>query len=152
NLKKPMSIESQADLDGITRVGRVVAEALRAMELATRAGITTRELDEIGASVLARRGARSAPQLVYNCPAANLISVNDEIVHGLPGEGTIAPGGGVKPGVTAELDGHIADAATTVFVPPGSAIGHRVQECAKTAFDAGCRVASAGRLVSSIGR
>jgi len=78
-----VSIESQTDFDGIRRVGRVVAEALRAMERETQPGMTTAELDEIGATVLKRYGARSAPQIVYGCPTANLISVNDEIVHGL---------------------------------------------------------------------
>ena len=147
-----MSIESQLDLTGIQRVGRVVAETLGAMERATKAGITTRELDEIGAAVLARHGARSAPQLVYNCPAANLISVNDEIVHGLPSARRLVPCDVVKLDVTAELDGYMADAATTVVVPPGWPIARRLQACSKAAFEAGCAAAHAGQLVSRIGR
>jgi methionyl aminopeptidase len=147
-----MSIESQADLDGIRRVGQVVAEALQAMERETRAGISTMDLDEIGASVLREHGARSAPQLVYNCPAVNLISVNDEIVHGLPGRRRLLVGDVVKLDVTAELDGYIADAATTVVVPPGSATAMQLKECVKAAFDAGFEAAGAGRLVSDIGR
>ena len=67
-----MSIQSQADFDGIQRVGRVVGETLRAMECEVRSGMTTGVLDEIGAAVLRRHGARSAPQIVYGCPTANL--------------------------------------------------------------------------------
>jgi methionyl aminopeptidase len=74
-----VSIETQADLEGITRVGRVVADTLRAMEAATRAGISTRELDAIGANVLQAHGARSAPQLLYGCPTHNLISGSHHI-------------------------------------------------------------------------
>src|ERR1700694_2489861 len=122
-----MSIESPADRDGIRRVGQVVAEALHAMEHEARAGIATRELDDIGAAVLRRHGARSAPQLVYNCPTVNLISVNDEIVHGLPGKRRLLAGDLVKLDVTAELDGYIADAATTVVVPPGTATAMRLR-------------------------
>jgi methionyl aminopeptidase len=147
-----MSIESPADRDGIRRVGQVVAEALHAMEHEARAGIATRELDDIGAAVLRRHGARSAPQLVYNCPTVNLISVNDEIVHGLPGKRRLVAGDVVKLDVTAELDGYIADAATTVVVSPGSSTGIRLQECAKAAFNAGCKAAQAGRFVCDIGR
>jgi methionyl aminopeptidase len=147
-----MCIESQADFDGICRVGRVVAETVRAIELATRVGITTRELDEIGAAVLKKHSARSAPQLVYGCPTVNLISVNDEIVHGLPGPRRIRSGDVVKIDVTAELDGYIADAATTVAVPPASETGNKLKECAAAAFAAGCSAAKAGRLVSDIGR
>jgi methionyl aminopeptidase len=149
---RTMSIESQADLAGIHKVGRVVAHALRAMEGAVRAGITTGELDKIGAAVLCRHGARSAPQLFYNCPSVNLISVNDEIVHGLPGERVVRAGDMVKLDVTAELDGYVADAATTVVVPPASVTAGRLQACAKAAFMAGCQAALPGRLVSDIGR
>jgi methionyl aminopeptidase len=104
-----MSIESQSDFDGIQRVGRVVAETLRAMEREAQAGITTGTLDEIGTAVLKRHGARSAPQIVYGCPGVNLISVNDEIVNGLPAKRRLRPGDVVKLDVTAELDGYIAD-------------------------------------------
>ena len=99
-----------------------------------------------------RHGARSAPQLIYHCPAVNLISVNDEIVHGLPGARVVDGGDVVKLDVTAELDGYIADAATTVVVPPASSAAIRLQACAKAAFAAGRDAARPGRLVSDIGR
>ena len=111
-----MSIESHSDFDGIQRVGRVVAETLRAMERKVQPGITTGGLDEIGAAVLRRNGARSAPQIVYRCPTVNLISVNDEIVHGLPGSLRLQAGDVVKLDVTAGLHGYIADIATTVVL------------------------------------
>jgi methionyl aminopeptidase len=147
-----MSIESQADFDGIQRVGRVVAETLRAMERETRAGITTGDLDAIGAAVLTHHGARSAPQLFYACPTTNLISVNDEIVHGLPGARRLRAGDVVKLDVTAVLDGYIADAATTVVVPPATVVAERLQRCAVAAFEGGCRAARAGAPVAHIGR
>ncbi len=111
-----MSIESQDDLDGITHAGRVVAGVLKAMASAVEAGITTRDLDGIGAAVLKREGARSAPRLQYGCPSDNLISVNDEIVHGLPGPRALRAGDVVKLDVTAEVGGYIADAATTIVL------------------------------------
>ncbi len=147
-----MSIESPADLDGITRAGRVVASVLKAMELAVESGITTRDLDQIGASVLRQNGARSAPRVFYGCPSFNLISVNDEIVHGLPGSRRLRQGDVVKLDVTAEVDGYIADAATTVVLPGGHENGERLRRCAIDAFEAGCHAAIAGRRVSEIGR
>jgi len=148
-----MSIESQADLDGIILAGRVVADVLKAMERAVEAGLTTQDLDDIGASVLRHNGARSAPRLLYGCPSHNLISVNDEIVHGLPGRRTLRQGDVVKLDVTAEVDGYIADAATTVVLPGGGGdSGERLRTCAVAAFDAGCAAATAGRRVSEIGR
>lgn len=147
-----MSIDSAADLDGITRAGRVVAETLRTMERAVQPGITTRELDGIGAAVLKAQGARSAPQIVYGCPAVTLISINDEIVHGLPEPRTLRPGDVVKLDVTAEVDGYIADAAITVVLPGASHTAAKLRDCAISAFEAGAAAARAGRRVSDIGR
>ena len=147
-----MSIESQDDLDGITHAGRVVAGVLKAMASAVEAGITTRDLDGIGAAVLKREGARSAPRLQYGCPSDNLISVNDEIVHGLPGPRALRAGDVVKLDVTAEVGGYIADAATTIVLPGGPENGERLRTCAVAAFEAGCAAATAGRRVSEIGR
>jgi methionyl aminopeptidase len=80
-----MSIETPEELEQMKTVGRVVADAIRVMRGHARAGITTRELDEVGARVFARAGARSGPKLDYGFPGTNCISVNDEAVHGIPG-------------------------------------------------------------------
>ena len=80
-----MTVESEKDLAGLRRVGRVVGLALREMRENLEPGMTTGELDGVGARVFERFGARSAPQLVYGFPGVNCISVNDEAVHGLPG-------------------------------------------------------------------
>jgi methionyl aminopeptidase len=146
-----MSIDSDDDLEALRRVGRLVGEALAAMEEAAAPGMTTADLDDIGASVLKAAGARSAPQLVYGFPGFNLLSVNDEIVHGIPGPRRLRPGDVVKLDVTAELDGYIADAARTVVLPPSRAVARRLRDSARRAFDRAAAVARAGEMVSIIG-
>src|SRR5689334_16344814 len=111
-----MSIESHADWRGLRRVARVVRLTLDALEAHVRPGVTTADLDAVAARVFARYGARSAPALVYRFPGTVLISVNDEVVHGIPGPREIAAGDIVKLDVTTELDGYVADAARTVVV------------------------------------
>ena len=147
-----MSITSQKDLDGLSRVGRVVALALRAMEEAVRPGVTTSELDHVASLVFRRHGAISAPQFRFGFPAAVCISVNDEAVHGIPGERTIREGDLVKLDVTAELDGYIADAAVTVAVPPVSPTMRELRACARSAFQRAMNVARAGSRINDIGR
>jgi methionyl aminopeptidase len=147
-----MSIDSDDDLAALRRVGQLVARALVAMERAAAPGITTADLDDIGAAVLRGGGARSAPQLVYGFPAFNLISVNEQIVHGIPGSRRLQPGDVVKLDVTAELDGYIADSARTVVLPPSRARARRLRDSAKTAFARAAVQARAGELVSAIGR
>lgn len=147
-----MTISSKEDLAGMTRVGQLVGEALREMKAAARVGMTTAELDAVGAGYLKRHGARSAPQLTYGFPGFNLISVNEEIVHGVPGPRRLAPGDVVKIDVTAELGGYIADSATTVLLPPVSPVGRKLRKCVEAAFKNALEVARLGNRVSDIGR
>lgn len=145
-------MESDRDLAGLRRVGRVVALAIKEMRERLEPGMTTGELDAVGATVFERYGARSAPNLTYGFPGVNLISVNDEAVHGVPGERIIEPGDLVKIDVTAELDGYVADAATTVALPPGPPVHDELRYCAEYAFEKAASVARAGRMLNKIGR
>jgi methionyl aminopeptidase len=98
--------------------------------------MTTAVLDERGARFLKARGARSAPQLTYGFPGFNLISVNDEIVHGIPGARVLQLGDVVKLDITAELDGFIADAARTIVLPGAPRVAKDLARCARQAFKA----------------
>jgi methionyl aminopeptidase len=147
-----MSIESPNDLASMKRVGRVVADVLDTMRRAIRPGLTTRELDAIAARRLAFHGARSAPRMAYQFPGYTCISVNEEIVHGIPGDRRIEPGDVVKIDVTAELDGYIADAARTVLVGDVTPLARRLRMCAIKALEGALAVARAGERVGAIGR
>jgi methionyl aminopeptidase len=147
-----MTIESKNDLASMRAVGQLVARALREMREAARPGLTTAELDDVGAAFLKRRGARSAPQLTYDFPGFNCISVNDEVVHGVPGLRVLRPGDVVKIDVTAELDGYMADAAITVVLPPVSRRARQLASCARAAFKKAVATAADGVRVSELGR
>ena len=148
-----MTVESEKDLQGLRRVGLVVALAREEMRRAVEPGMSTRELDRIGAGVFERHGARSAPNLVYGFPATNCISLNDEAVHGIPSpERTIRRGDLVKIDVTAELDGYMADSAVTVALPGGDEANERLARCAELAYGRAADVARAGRPINKIGR
>lgn len=147
-----MSIESRSDREGMVRAGSVVAETLAAMRAEARPGITTAALDLVARAALLRRGARSAPLVEYGFPGWSCISVNDEIVHGIPGARVLRPGDVVKLDVTAELGGYVADAALTVLLPPVSPEALRLARCARAAFSRAMGIARAGRKVAEIGR
>lgn len=147
-----MSVETQADLDALLASGRVVRLALDAMAASVRAGVTTAELDAIGAAVLARHGARSAPQLVYGFPAATCISVNDEIVHGIPGDRALREGDLLKLDVTVEKDGYMTDAAVSLVVGSADDTALALIACARRAFARAMDSARVGGRVNDIGR
>src|SRR5579864_4032899 len=100
-----MSIKSNSELDKLRIIGKIVRQALDKMAEATRPGVTTAELDAIGASSLAHQGAESAPPKVYGFPSAVCISVNDEAIHGIPGNRVLQAGDLLKLDLVAEKDG-----------------------------------------------
>jgi methionyl aminopeptidase len=147
-----MSIRSQAEFEKLRVIGRIVRQALDKTAAAVRPGVTTRELNDIGAGVLAQNGAESAPPKVYGFPGALCISVNEEAIHGIPGERVIEPGDLVKLDLVAEKDGFYADAAVTVRAGEVSAAADALARCAERAFSQALRSARAGNRVYEIGR
>ncbi len=147
-----MSIKEPAELEGLRAAGAIVRLMIEAMRREVRPGITTRELDEIGATVMRQNGAKSAPALVYSFPGTSCISLNEEAVHGIPGQRTVADGDLVKLDVTVEKDGFMADAAVTVPVGAVSQERRHLAACAERAFAKAMLVARAGFRVSEIGR
>jgi methionyl aminopeptidase len=122
------------------------------MKREVRAGVTTAQLDEAGARVMRECGAQSAPSLVYGFPGANCISLNDEAVHGIPGDRQLKEGDLLKLDVTVEKDGFMADAAETVAVGEIPEQSRQLMECAERAFQKATLVARAGFRVFEIGR
>ena len=147
-----MSIESHDDLDGVREAGRITTAALDAMAAHLAEGITTAELDEVASAVLDQNGARSAPAMVYGFPGTVLISVNDEIVHGIPGRRVLRRGDLVSLDVTIEKNGYVADAARSVIVGEGSMQARQLVEAAESALRLALAVARAGARVNEIGR
>jgi methionyl aminopeptidase len=147
-----VSIKSHAEFEKMRAIGSIVAQALRAMSERACPGITTGELNAIGARVLAENGARSAPPLVYGYPAEVCISINDEAMHGIPGDRVVRAGDLVKLDLVAEKDGFYADAAVSVNVPPVSPCGRDLARCAERAFRKALGAACAGNRVYEIGR
>ena len=146
-----MTADSQKDIDYLKAIGRVCAETLRRMMAATRAGMTTRELDEIGRAFLEREGARSAPQLTYNYPGATCISVSPVIAHGIPDEHVLQEGELIHIDVSAELDGYYADTGASLVVAKRDRILERLLDATNATLTKALRVARAGNLLNGIG-
>jgi methionyl aminopeptidase len=114
-----MTIEREDQLDGLKRIGLIVGRTLDAMRRAAEPGMTTAELDAIGAALLEQEGAKSAPQTTYNFPGATCISVFPAIAHGIPGAQVLRAGQLVNIDVSAEKDGYFADTGAS-FVLHGT--------------------------------
>jgi len=143
-----VSIGSPEELAAMRAAGLIVRRVLEAMKKQVRPGITTAELDRIGRETMEASGARSAPASVYNFPGANCISLNEEAVHGVPGDRALREGDLLKLDVTVEKDGYMADAAETIAVGTVTEEGQRLIRCAQR-FSEGH--AGGARRVSCVG-
>jgi methionyl aminopeptidase len=146
-----MTVQSQEDIDGLRRIGRIVSLVLDEMLASAEPGMTTRELDAIGERLLASHGARPAPRLTYNFPGATCISINEEAAHGIPGDRVLQSGDVLNIDVSAELDGYFADTGGTRVLPPASPQKTLLCHAARTALDNALKVAKAGQPINSIG-
>ena len=105
-----MSITNEYELTGMQKVSEAVAYTLKEMIHYAQPGMTTKDLDEYGAKILAGFGANSAPYLTYGFPGWTCISVNNEFCHGIPTEQRILQEGDlINIDVSAELNGFWAD-------------------------------------------
>lgn len=108
--KYTMTITKEFEWAGMQKASEAVAYTLKEMTAYARPGMTTRELDNYGAKILADFGASSAPFLTYGFPGYTCISVNNEFCHGIPSDQRILKEGDlVNIDVSAELNGFWAD-------------------------------------------
>lgn len=147
-----MTADSEKDIQALKAIGRVCAETLRKMWGQTRAGMTTRELDEIGRAFLEAEGAHSAPQVTYNFPGATCISISPVIAHGIPNEHVLQEGELIHIDVSAELDGYYADTGASLVVSKHDRNLERLLDATKATLMKALHVAKAGSLLNGIGR
>ncbi|MBI4337083.1 MAG: type I methionyl aminopeptidase [Chloroflexi bacterium] len=148
---KGVTIKSPAEQEAMRRAGHVVAGLLEVLGRALEPGMRTKELDRLAARELKRAGAIPAFLGYRGFPAVVCVSLNHEIVHGIPGDKVIQPGDLVKIDAGAVVDGYFADAART-FVAGDAPLGvvHLVQ-VTEEALRIGISAARAGAKVGDIG-
>jgi methionyl aminopeptidase len=146
-----MSADRPADVAGLRRAGRLVAATLDALTRAVEPGLTTAALDRIAARMFAAAGGRSGPILTYGYPGSICVSVDDEVVHGVPGRRRLREGQLVTVDVAAELDGYHADAAVTLAVGSADQAGRDLIAAADAALAAGILAATPGNTLRDVG-
>jgi methionyl aminopeptidase len=151
-----VEIKTDAALEAMREAGRVVAHALAAARAAAAVGVRLRELDEAARTVLDEAGARS-PFLGYRpsfaptpFPAVICASVNDAVVHGIPGEQRLRDGDLVSIDCGAVLDGWTGDAAISFVVGTPRPADLALIAATRRALDAGIAAATVGHRIGDI--
>lgn len=148
--------KTENELAAMRVSGRMAAGILQRLAAAVAPGLTTRELDELARALIRARGATSA-FLGYQgargatpFPGAICVSVNEEVIHGIPGPRRIEAGDLVSIDVGIKYEGFIGDTATTVLVGGASPDCERLTATTRRALEAGIAVVRAGAHLSDV--
>ncbi len=140
-------IKTEPEIAIMRQAGRIVAEVLEELKNKLEVGMKTRELDKIAADGLNERGARPSFLGYRGFPASLCVSINEEVVHGIPGERTIKEGDIVSLDLGAIYKGYQGDAAISVIAGKGSRQGKDLVVTTRDSLSAGIAAArSGGRL------
>jgi methionyl aminopeptidase len=133
------------------QAGQVVARMIAAITRAVEPGMTTKDLDDVAVQELRRQGAKPAFLGYMGFPATICTSVNEEIVHGIPGKRVLQNGDLVKCDVGAIVDGMHGDAAVTLPVGEVSEEAIRLLETTRESLNAAIGQVRAGARLGDIG-
>jgi methionyl aminopeptidase len=153
--------KSRGEIDKMRRAGRIVAEVLALMEEALRPGVSTAELDRLAERHI--RAAGATPSFKgylgggrygagpHAFPASICVSIDDEVVHGIPGERVVREGQVVSVDAGAIYEGWHGDAARTFMVGEVPAAVRTLVETTRLSMMAGIAAAVGGNSVGDIG-
>jgi len=147
-----MTIETEADVEALKRIGHIVSHVLHDMLDAAEPGMTTRELDGIGRAFMEREGALPAPEATYDFPGATCISVNEEIAHGIPGDRRIRAGDLVNIDVSASKGGYFADTGASFRLAEAHPALDRLCRDGRRAMEVGIAQVGSGKPLAGIGK
>ena len=143
-------IKSDREIEIMRQAGKIVGIVLEKLRASVRPGITTRELDEIALRECRRLGGRPSFKGYQGFPANLCASVNDEIVHGIPGDRVLKEGDIVSLDFGAIYRGFQGDAAITVGVGKISAAAQKLMDITRESLAAGIRAVRAGDRLGDV--
>lgn len=149
----PVRRKSQKEIELMREAGRILAITHHELAKEVKAGMSTKEVDRIGETIIRDYGCE--PSFLNYCgyPGSICVSINDEVVHGIPNEKHI-----IRDGDIVSLDagviykGYHSDAARTIMIGEVSEEAKRLVEVTKESFFVGIRQARAGNYIIDIGR
>jgi methionyl aminopeptidase len=149
-------VKTRREVDRMREAGRHVAEVLLTLRERVAPGVTTAELDECAEKEISRRGVHSSfkgydPQGLPRYPAVLCVSVNDEIVHGIPGARELRDGDVVSLDFGVSVDGYHGDSAVTVPVGEVGPEEQRLMEVTRRALDEATELMVPGSRLSDLG-
>ncbi|UCE97339.1 MAG: type I methionyl aminopeptidase [Dehalococcoidia bacterium] len=143
-------IKSKREIEAMRHVGHIVAKVLEVLKREIKLGMKTKELDSIACKELEKRGARPSFKGYRGFPASLCVSINNEIVHGIPGERIMDEGDIISRDLGAIYEGFQGDAAVSVILGDGSPQAKKLVEATEKALEVGIEAANNGARLGDI--
>lgn len=143
-------LKNDHEIEQMRIAGKIVAETLLQVEKKVKPGITTAELDRIAEEFITKHGAKPSFKGLYGFPASLCISVNEQVVHGIPGDYVLKEGDIVSVDCGANIDGFHGDAARTFAVGNVSEETKKLIKVAEESFFKGLEYAKVGNKLTDI--
>jgi methionyl aminopeptidase len=154
NADNTIILKSPREIALMREAGRLVSDVLRALEEQAEAGMTTKDLDRIAERLFAEAGAESTAHGYFGYPGYICVSVNDEVVHGIPGPRRLKHGDLVKCDIAARYRGYVGDRTGCFAIGGPQALSARARELVRVTEEAlfrGIAQARPGNRLSDVG-
>jgi methionyl aminopeptidase len=145
-----IKIKNQDEIVLMRKAGKIVGETLLLLETKVKPGVTTADLDRIAEEFITKHGAKPSFKGLYGFPSSLCISVNEQVVHGIPGVYTLKEGDIVSIDCGAFIDGFHGDAARTFPVGEVSKKAQKLIDITEGSFFEGIKYAKEGNKLTDI--
>lgn len=143
-------IKSKREIEQLKKSSSIVAEVFEKIKKVIEPGVQTKELDRIAEDIIRSKGALPAFKGYRGFPATLCISINEEVVHGIPGQRRLKEGDIVSIDVGVNLNGYYGDGAITLAVGKVDEIGKKLIEVTEKALYVGIKMARRGNRLFDI--
>ncbi len=149
--KSPIELKTKAELEKMKKAGAVAGTVLHEVGKQVKPGVTTKDLDVLAEKLLRKAGAKPTFLGYRGYPASICVSINEEVVHGIPGDRVIKAGDVVSIDIGATVDGFVGDTAYTFLAEPVSEKARKLVERTKESLDAAIAVMKPGNRLGDVG-
>lgn len=147
-----ITLKTEKQIDGIRKSAVILSLLHRELLGVIKEGVTTKEIDRFSYDFISGHHAIPAFLGYMDFPASTCISVNDEVIHGIPGKRVLCEGDIVSIDIGVILDGYFSDAAQTIIIGSTSLETEKLVQVTRQCLDAAIKAAETGKRIRDISR
>lgn len=149
--KPSIELKTKAEIESMRRAGLLAGRTLKEVEKYVQPGVTTKELDQVAEKFIKKNGGIPTFIGYRGYPATICVSINEEVVHGIPGSRKVKAGDLISIDVAATVDGFVGDTAFSMVVPPASKEAQSLVEATAESLNLAIDFMKSGNRLGDVG-